>query len=209
MRYKNYKQATLFPCSTGTKMHKKAVQEQRQVIEKLAGIITEFFATPGKDTFLKYLPPEDLSQKIDLISDEKNFDWDVIFAWVEKYLKYSVRTNHPGFVNRMWTGANLPAIVGEIIAAISNTSACTYESAPVSTLMEKYMLDQMLDLAGFSEGVGQMTTGSSNANMIAMLAARNYSWNFIFSACLCHYARRLQLLFLDNSALSFCIDDCA
>ncbi len=39
--------------------------------------------------------------------------------------------------------------------------------------MEKYMISQMLDLVGFVKGEGQMTTGSSNANMIAMMAARN------------------------------------
>ncbi len=31
----------------------------------------------------------------------------------------------------------------------------------------------MLELVGFTNGEGQMTTGSSNANMIAMMAARN------------------------------------
>ena len=50
------------------------------------------------------------------------------------------------FVNRMWVGANLPSIVGEMIAAVTNTSACTYESAPVSTLMEQYMIGQMLEI---------------------------------------------------------------
>jgi glutamate/tyrosine decarboxylase-like PLP-dependent enzyme len=39
--------------------------------------------------------------------------------------------------------------------------------------MEKYMIEQMLELVGFKHGEGQMTTGSSNANMIAMMAARN------------------------------------
>jgi glutamate/tyrosine decarboxylase-like PLP-dependent enzyme len=73
----------------------------------------------------------------------------------------------------MWVGANLPAIVGETITALTNASACTFESAPVSTLMEKYMIGEMLDLVGFKNGEGQMTTGSSNANMIAMMVARN------------------------------------
>ena len=93
--------------------------------------------------------------------------------WIDTYLAYSVKTNHPAFVNRMWVGANLPSIVGEIITALTNASACTFESAPVSTVFEKYMIDQMLDAGGFSGGEGQMTTGSSNANMIAMMAARN------------------------------------
>jgi glutamate/tyrosine decarboxylase-like PLP-dependent enzyme len=64
-------------------------------------------------------------------------------------------------------------VIGEMVTAITNTSACTFETAPVSTLMEKYLLGTMLDLVGFTGGSGQMTTGSSNANMIAMMAARN------------------------------------
>lgn len=147
--------------------------EDQQVFEKLKNILEEYYSSQNRGTFLKYLCPEDLIQELQLDAPEKNGDWETLFSWIEKYLSYSVKTNHPGFVNRMWVGANLPAVVGEIVAAISNTSACTFESAPVSTIIEKYMLDQMLDLVGFSDGVGQMTTGSSNANMIAMMAARN------------------------------------
>jgi len=73
----------------------------------------------------------------------------------------------------MWSGANLPSILGEMVVALTNTSGCTYESAPVAVMMEQYMINQMLDLVGFSQGEGQMTTGSSNANMIAMMIARN------------------------------------
>jgi len=120
-----------------------------------------------------YLPPDKLRLALDLNTPEGDEDWQALFSWVEKYLSYSVKTNHPGFVNRMWAGANPPSVIGEIIAAISNTSSCTYESAPVSTLIEKYMLQKMLDIVGFKNGEGQMTTGSSNANMIAMMAARN------------------------------------
>ncbi len=73
----------------------------------------------------------------------------------------------------MWSGANLPSILGEMVVALKNASGCTYESAPVAVLMEQYMLNQMLNLLGFKKGEGQMTTGSSNANMIAMMIARN------------------------------------
>jgi glutamate/tyrosine decarboxylase-like PLP-dependent enzyme len=73
----------------------------------------------------------------------------------------------------MWSGSNAPAIIGELITAITNTSACTSESAPVSVQMEKFMLAKMLEIVGFIGGEGQMTTGSSNGNMIAMMVARN------------------------------------
>jgi sulfinoalanine decarboxylase len=95
-------------------------------------------------------------------------DWNRIFDWIEQYLQYGVNTAHPTFANRMWTKANLPSMLAEMVVAISNTSSCTYESAPVSTLVEKHMIQQMLDLIGFTHGEGQMTTGSSNANMVAI-----------------------------------------
>jgi sulfinoalanine decarboxylase len=105
------------------------------------------------------------------VNGEQN--WDDVFYYLDYYLKNSVNTAHPNFANRMWSGANEPSILGEIVTAITNTSACTYESAPVSTLIEQYMISQMLDIVGFKNGEGQMTTGSSNANMIAMMIARN------------------------------------
>ncbi len=146
---------------------------ENKVFGRLLDIIEQYHSSQRSGKFLDYHSPDELRGILDLERPGKNGDWREIFTWVEKYLAYSVKTNHQMFVNRMWVGANLPAIVGEIVAAVTNTSACTYESAPVSTLMEKYMIGQMLDLVGFRNGEGQMTTGSSNANMIAMMTARN------------------------------------
>ena len=146
---------------------------ENTVFERLLQLIEQHHFSQRSGKFLDYRSPSELSEILDLERPAKTGDWQEIFHWVEKYLAYSVKTSHPAFVNRMWVGANLPSIVGEIVAAISNTSACTFESAPVSTLLEQYMIRQMLELVGFSTGEGQMTTGSSNANMIAMMMARN------------------------------------
>ena len=112
---------------------------------------------------------------LEILDVEKQCDgeWDDILHWVKQYFQYSIDTTHTNFANRMWSGANLPSILGEIVVALSNTSSCTYESAPVATIMERYMIDTMLNLIGFKNGSGQMTTGSSNANMISMMIARN------------------------------------
>lgn len=149
--------------------------DESKILNRLVQLIEQYRDTERSGKFLEYFPPDELGKLLALEKQEAQGDWDEVFHWVEKYLQYSVKTNHPGFVNRMWVGANLPSIVGEIISAIINTSACTFESAPVSTLLEKYMIDQMLELVGFKNGEGQMTTGSSNANMIAMMCARNLS----------------------------------
>jgi glutamate/tyrosine decarboxylase-like PLP-dependent enzyme len=147
--------------------------EQEKIFERLLEIITRYYQTRETGPFVEYLDPGDLKQRLGLESARGPENWEELFSWVELYLAHAVKTSHPSYVNRMWSGANLPSVIGEMIAAITNTSACTFETAPVSTLMEKYMLRTMLELVGFTNGTGQMTTGSSNANMIAMMAARN------------------------------------
>ncbi len=147
--------------------------EQEEIFERLLQIITRYYRDRESGAFVEYLDPSELERLLDLDRDRETGNWDQLFSWVEHYLAHAVKTSHPSYLNRMWAGANLPSVIGEMITAITNTSACTYETAPVSTLMEKYMLRTMIDLVGFTNGTGQMTTGSSNANMIAMMAARN------------------------------------
>ena len=147
--------------------------EQEKIFERLLQVLARYFREREAGNFVDYLDPEVLRQRLHLEHQDQQGDWDALFAWVEQYLAHAVKTSHPGYVNRMWAGANPPSMIGEMVAAITNTSACTYETAPVSTLMENFMLETMLDLVGFRDGCGQMTTGSSNANMIAMMAARN------------------------------------
>ena len=147
----------------------------QQVFARLLQMVEHYYNARKEGNYLDYRPPQDLYDLLGFDAIEERGDWQVIFSWIEKYLKYCVKTGHPQFVNRMWSEANLPSVLGEWITALTNTSACTYESAPVSTLMEKHMISQMLDLVGFHGGEGQMTTGSSNANMIAMMLARNNS----------------------------------
>ncbi|SMN00489.1 Group II decarboxylase family protein [uncultured Candidatus Thioglobus sp.] len=145
-----------------------------QESELLTKIAQTLQSTSLKKTnqLINHQNPDALEKALDL-SAKTPQSFEALFDWVEKYLEYSPNTSHPNFANRMWSGANPPSIVGEIITALSNTSGCTFESAPVATLMEAYMLEQMLDIVGFKQGEGQMTTGSSNANMIAMMVARN------------------------------------
>ncbi|CAC9592959.1 hypothetical protein [uncultured Gammaproteobacteria bacterium] len=142
------------------------------VLKETLQILTESNLKKN-NKLVNYQSADELKAILDL---DKNIDpqqWNEIFIWVKQYLDYSPNTAHPNFINRMWSGSNAPSIVGEIVTAFSNTSGCTFESAPVATLMEKYMIEQMLEIVDFKQGEGQMTTGSSNANMIAMMVARN------------------------------------
>lgn len=147
--------------------------EQQEILDAVYSLLNEYLTQQESGRFLKYRDPHELREILDIDNSTCSGDWDKVLFWIEKYLEHSVKTNHRGFLNRMWAGANLPSILGEMVVAAANTSSCTFESAPVSTVLEKYMLQQMVDLVGFQQGEGQMTTGSSNANMLAMMAARN------------------------------------
>ncbi len=142
------------------------------LFRQLASLLAQYRRQEKEGPLLEYRTPAELARLLDLERPAQG-DWRQILRWLERYLEHSVKTGHPGFLNRMWSGANLPSILGEMVVAATNTSACTYEAAPVSTLIEHYMLETMLELVGFRDGEGQMTTGSSNANLVAMLAARN------------------------------------
>ncbi|WP_028583598.1 pyridoxal phosphate-dependent decarboxylase family protein [Desulfogranum mediterraneum] len=147
--------------------------EADNIFHELLQRLEQYHRDLTEGSFVRYHEPEELKAILRLDRPEGRGDWTELMAWVEQYLAYAVKTANPGYLNRMWAGANLPSIIGEMVTAVTNTSACTYETAPVSTLMEQYLLRELLELVGFSHGVGQMTTGSSNANMIVMMAARN------------------------------------
>lgn len=148
-------------------------------LTKLAKMLTEYRnSSPAMDRLIEYRSADALSAILNL-GDDTRGDTEALFAWIEKYLDHSVRSSHPGFVNRMWAEPNLPSILADMVTAVAQTSACTYESAPVAVLTEQFMFDTILELVGFKNGEAQMTTGSSNANMIAMLCARNITSNKI------------------------------
>ncbi len=146
---------------------------EHDVFDRLFQVMERYRNTQNDGPVVAYHSPAALREKLALGRADRPQSYDALFDWVETYLEYAVKTGHKQFWNRMWADANLPAMIGEIISTVAHTSACTFESAPVSTEMEKYLIDEFLSLAGFHNGEGQMTTGSSNGNLVAMMAARN------------------------------------
>ncbi len=144
-----------------------------EAFSRLFDLMERYRAGRNSGKLVDYYAPAQLRKKLDLGAPATPESYDELFVWAEKYLQYSVKTGHPQFWNRMWADANMPAMIGEMVSTLAHTSACTFESAPVSTEMEKYLIDEFLGLAGYEAGEGQMTTGSSNGNLIAMMAARN------------------------------------
>tara|TARA_R110000868_G_scaffold61524_1_gene186925 strand:- start:38015 stop:39412 length:1398 start_codon:yes stop_codon:yes gene_type:complete len=144
-------------------------------LSHLCQMIDQYFKQSAP--VVHYESAVELLDKLDLSLVAKGVSDEVLKNDLESFLKYSVRTSHPNFHNQLYGGFNFWAFLGEILTALTSTSMATFEIAPVATLMEKTLVDKMSALIGFTKegerGEGIMLTGGSNANMVAMLAARN------------------------------------
>ena len=122
---------------------------------------------------VKFKTPGELSEIFSLPVDEESASQTKFTEYIEKYLDYSVRTGNKQFLNQLYSGFNFPAFLGEVFTVVANTSMYTYEVAPVATMIEKEMINLMNSYAGYKSGDGIFVTGGSNANLVAMLSARN------------------------------------
>eukprot|EP00553_Chaetoceros_curvisetus_P004235 CAMPEP_0204628500 /NCGR_PEP_ID=MMETSP0717-20131115/15979_1 /ASSEMBLY_ACC=CAM_ASM_000666 /TAXON_ID=230516 /ORGANISM="Chaetoceros curvisetus" /LENGTH=632 /DNA_ID=CAMNT_0051645129 /DNA_START=46 /DNA_END=1944 /DNA_ORIENTATION=+ len=118
---------------------------------------------------------------------------------------YSVNTNHPYFFNQLFGAVDPVALAAEVIALSVNTSAYTWETAPVFTLIEREVLAHVHRLvfhrdaggllkdsnkswgktkddvshkntgAGIEGWDGLMLPGGSLSNLTALHVARHYA----------------------------------
>lgn len=148
---------------------------EKALLTGVSQLITEWIEA-GRNPDLpvnNYMKPEELEKTLDLKLDYEGVDYSGLLSEIQKYLKYAVRTNHPGYLNQLFGGMNFPAFIGEIITALTNTSMYTYEVAPAATLIENALISKMLSYTGWESGDGSFLSGGSNTNMVAMLIARN------------------------------------
>ncbi|MAH90991.1 MAG: glutamate decarboxylase [Euryarchaeota archaeon] len=126
----------------------------------------------GTEKVVEYIPQSSLRKTADLNLPLEGLGLDTVMSDIDHYLRYSVKTNHPGFMNPLWGGINIAAFAGEVIATLSNNSMYTYELSPLATLFEQALIRRMCEIVGFGDGNGTLTTGGSNGNMIGMMCAR-------------------------------------
>ena len=114
-----------------------------------------------------------LEKKFDASIGKEGVAEDVLLSSVQSYMQYCVRTSHPQFLGTLRGSYTIASLVGEFLADITNTSMSTYEGSPVATLIENKLIKKMADIVGFTDGDGIFVTGGTQANLIAVLSARN------------------------------------
>ncbi len=142
----------------------------KSVFAKIESYLEE--VTKANTTVSNNTEPEQLSEEFGISIGRASCDYEQICNHIDMFLDYSVKTKSRQFHNQLFAGYNTPSLVGEFITALTNTSNYTFEASPLGTLMELELIRKMNEAAGFKGNKGTFLTGGSNANMIAMLCAR-------------------------------------
>jgi len=173
----------------------------KEIFELVSRYVDEI--SDPKTPAVEYLKPEQLLKKLNPNLPKREGKVEDVLEEARKYLRYSVRTGSRQYFNQLWGGFSLPGFLGDVIASLSNTSMYTYEVAPVATLMERELVMRMCSMAGFEKGEGLFVTGASNANLVAVLNARNRAQPKIKSEGYLACGKELRLFISDQAHYSF------
>lgn len=148
---------------------------EESTLSEIFGLILRWIqeSHQGETPVLDYHSPMELQSKFDFTLQEEGGGNRLMLEEIKSYLKYSVKTANPAYLNQLFGGFSFPGFVGEVITALANTSMYTYEVAPVATIMEKKLIDKMISYTGWSDGEGIFASGGSQSNLYALLLARN------------------------------------
>ena len=117
-----------------------------------------------------------LETTLNLALGEEGCSIDDLEHAIKDYIAYSPDVSQPGFNKLLYSGVNHPALLGDWITSLPNSTMHTYQVGPVATLMELELIHQWNQLIGFKDGEGVMVAGGSQANLIGMMLARHRAY---------------------------------
>ena len=147
-------------------------QSELEFIKKIHGMVLDYLDQKHDRLINPSKSHYDLRSQVDFSLDKPN-DHNIIQSLIDQYVTSAVNTSSPHFYNQLFSGFSTMGYLGEIISAITNSSMYTYEMSPMATLIEMELIKKMAAIIGYDNGFGTFVTGGSNANLVAMLAARD------------------------------------
>ncbi len=99
----------------------------------------------------------------------------IIGLYNEKVTPYGINPASGGHIGYIPGGGIFASAIGDYIADVSNEYAGVYFGSPGAVTIENEVLDWMKDIFGFPRSsVGNLTSGGSIANLIALTSARDH-----------------------------------
>ncbi|XP_078613588.1 cysteine sulfinic acid decarboxylase-like isoform X1 [Branchiostoma floridae x Branchiostoma japonicum] len=161
----------------------KAVKQIRGLSPSVNKFLHDVFETVLEDVLKKstsagakvidFLPPEELSKRIDLELRDDPEPHESLLDHCKKTIQHSVKTGHPMFLNQLYQGMDPYGLAGQFVSDSLNTNLHTFEAAPVFVLMEQEVVRKVCSLIGWPAGDGLMGAGGSMLNMFGINLARH------------------------------------
>lgn len=148
-----------------------------QLIEQLQATGKAYEQAEQDVPVLPYVEPAAMAEQLDLAITDAAANPDEFFSTVHDVVLATPRTATRAFFNQLFGGRNYPAAYGDMLATMLNNSMYTYKVAGPQILIEKEVVNTMMEYVGYTEGDGTLTPGGSMSNFVAMVAARNEKGN--------------------------------
>ena len=90
----------------------------------------------------------------------------------DEILSASLHIHHPRNLGHQVATPLPMAALCDLVAALTNQAMAVYETGPSATLLERQVLHWLGELIGWQDAEGVLTSGGAQANLTALLAAR-------------------------------------
>jgi hypothetical protein len=171
------------------KLNRESCLHENDEVKVLKGAISLFESRTDRShgKVVNYLSPREVMTQLfspdvksmSLTSDlsnskTKGCDMVELLSCIQKF---SVDTSHPLFFNQLFGATDPIALAAELVALSVNTSAYTFETAPVFTMIERELIQNVGHLV-FGKEIevdGLVLPGGSLSNLTALHVARYYA----------------------------------
>ena len=145
-------------------------QQGHQLVDSLANYLASMQNDP-RLAVLPWQPPQDRLESWDADAQkapdpEVNTFWDVV-------IQQSMHLHHPHYVGHQVAPPVPVAALSGLVSAFLNNGMAVYEMGPVSSVLERVVIQKVAQLVGYQATAGGvMTSGGTLSNLTALLAAR-------------------------------------
>jgi L-2,4-diaminobutyrate decarboxylase len=155
------------------------------VVNKLATYLDESQQGTGK--VLTQNPPEEIAKELQLekLIKAGGLNSTSVDQFLDSYLANTQHLHHPHYIGHQVAVPHVASGISDFIHGIINNPMAIYEMGPAAAVIERFVVNWMLDKLGWfngahlsdfkrikNNGAGVLTHGGSLANLTAMLAAR-------------------------------------
>lgn len=148
------------------------ISDRSALIEKVKQFTNNFIEElPEAQSFIEKLPNFD---KLKINDDSSKSIGDILAIFREEVNETGLRAASGGHVGYIPGGGIYAAALGDFLAAISNEYAGVSYASPGATAIENEVINWLKKVFSFPDtAVGNLTSGGSIANLIALTAARD------------------------------------